>query len=180
MSRRIAPGSMAAMIAALLALAACGGPSTEDKSPTASTESTAVGNESTAPPSALQSTDVCGLVSDAEFQQATGFALHGRKSWPGESPGCDWELAGDPPGLHKLSLNLRYRDGRKRFDFVTQSLPAVPDLGDAAAKTGGDINGTVWAVKGQTLATLNYSLPVGTSDPDAVVVPLMRLVLSRQ
>lgn len=62
---------------------------------------------------------------------------------------------------------------------MSQSLPGIPNLGDAAAKTGGNINGTVWAVKGDALVTLNYSLPVSTTDPEPVVVPLVRLILAR-
>jgi len=132
-----------------------------------------------APSAEARPADVCALVSDEEFRQATGFAVASKDGVPGEVPGCDWELVTEMPALHRLSLNLRFEGGRQRFDFVTNSMPAIPNLGDAAAKTGGNINGTVWAVKGDTLATLNYSLPVATADPDAVVVPLLRLVLSR-
>ena len=145
--------------------AAAGAPATDDPTP--------------APSAEARPADVCALVSDEEFRQATGFAVASKKGFSGEVPGCDWELVTDMPALHRLSLNLRFEGGRQRYDFVTNTMPAIPDLGDAAAKTGGNINGTVWAVKGDTLATLNYSLPVATADPDAVVVPLLRLVLSR-
>ena len=162
----------------LLGLGACGKGPEGQSSPAAAVDSQS-SRESAPAATTAQTTDACALLTDEEFQQATGYAVHDKKSFPGEAPGCDWGLAGDPPGVHRLSVIIRYKDGRQRFDFVTQSFPSIPNLGDAAAKNGGNINGTVWAVKGDTLVTLNYALPVTTVDPDTVTVPLVRVILSR-
>ena len=179
MNRLVTFAHLAVLATTALVLTACKDPPDTQNPPTAAAEQRGNDADSAQTP-AVQAVDVCALLTDEEFQQATGFAVDNKKSWPGAAPGCDWELKSDSRGLHRLAAELRSEGGRKRFDFVTQSLPAIPDLGDAAAKTGGNINGTVWAVKGDTLVTMNYSLPVTTADPDPVVVPLVRLILSRQ
>jgi hypothetical protein len=169
----------AALSIVLLGLGAC------DKAPESQNASQAMVNGASSteePPAAspTQSTDVCTLLSDEEIQQTTGVAVVSKKSFPDRAaPGCDWELESKPQGLHRLSITIQAENGRKRFDFVSQSLSPIADLGDAAAKTGGDINGTVWAVKGDTLVTLRYTLPVTTKNPDALTLPPLKLLLSR-
>ena len=60
------------------------------------------------------------------------------------------------------------------------SLTPVAGLGDAAVKTGGNTDGTVWAMAGDFMVTLRYALPVDTADPDPLVLPLVKIILSRR
>ncbi len=159
-------------VLSIIALAGCG----ESREGQAS--AAAPGPAESAPAPAAVAEDACALVTAAEFQQATGFPVRDKKSFSGASPGCEWQLETD--AVHRISMDIRAPGGRERFDFMASgSLAKIPDLGDGAVQTGGNMDGTVWAVTDDTLVTLRYSLPVTTSDPNAVVLPLMRLILSR-
>lgn len=169
----------AALSVVFLGLVACDR-APENSTPAQAKVDGASPTEAPPPTSPAQTTDVCTLLSDEEIQQTTGFAVLSKKSFPDSAaPGCDWELKSHSEGLHRLSVTVQPENGRKRFDFLSQSLPPITDVGDAAAKTGGDISGTVWAVKGDTLVTLRYALPVTTKDPDPLTLPPLKLLLSK-
>jgi hypothetical protein len=143
-------------------------------------------NETAAAPEAAPSAqaeprpDACTLVTDEEFQQATGFAVLKKTSSEPADAGCTWELKTDHAPLHRISIDIKGPGGRERFDFMASgSLKKIPDLGDGAVQTGGDTEGTVWALTEDTLVTLRYALPVTTGAADPVVLPLLKLLLSR-
>jgi hypothetical protein len=176
----------AACAITLIGLGACGGKAPEGESSAKPAAGAETASAAETPPSAgtAQATDVCTLLSDEEFQQSTGYAVASKKTLPGAgkffAPGCEWELKSSPQGLHRMTINVQTQDGRERFKLVSPSMAAVPDVGDEAVKNGGNTEGTFWAVKGDTLVTLRYALPVTTTDPDPLVVPLLKLVVSRQ
>ena len=173
----------AVMAITLVGLVGCGGKAPETTAGAAAAENA---SDAETPPVATpaQTVDVCTLLSDEEIQQSTGYAIARKKTLPGAgkffAPGCEWELKSDPQGLHRISINVQNQDGRERFNLVSPSMPVVPGVGDAAVKNGGNTDGTFWAVKGDTLVTLRYALPVKTIDPDPLVMPLLKLVVSRQ
>jgi hypothetical protein len=167
---------MARFVAILLVvtLAGCG------ESPEGQAQTAAAKPPEAAP--AAQPQDACTLLTDEEFQQATGFAPANKKSFPGESPGCEWEYRTEAStaGVYRISAIIKPSGGRQRFDFMSSgSLKKIPELGDGAVQTGGNMDGTVWALTGDTLVTLRYSLPLTTPDANPVVLPLVRTMLSR-
>jgi hypothetical protein len=168
---------MARFVAILLmvTLAGCGRESPES-------QTTAVASKPAEAAPAAQPQDACTLLTDEEFRQATGFAPANKKSFPGENPGCEWQYKTDAStaGVYRISVIIKPSGGRERFDFMASgSLKKIPEVGDGAVQTGGNMDGTVWAVTGDALVTLRYSLPLTTPDANPVVLPLLKALLSR-
>jgi hypothetical protein len=166
------------LVVALLTLAGCSKAPESKNQPAASAQSA---SPSAPPPAAdpAPTADLCTLLTDEEFQQATGFPVLNKKTY---ATGCDWALKTDTamPGGHRISADIKTPGGRERFNFMSSgSLKKIPGLGDGAVQTGGNMDGTVWAVTGDTLVTLRYALPVTTADPNLVVLPLLKEILPR-
>ena len=83
------------------------------------------------------------------------------------------------PGSHYIELSEVPTGGRKRFDFLSQGFEHLPDVGDDAVTSGGNTDGVVRALSGDRMITLTYALPVDTPDANPLVLPLLRLALSR-
>ena len=178
----------------VLALVGCGpsqsadasaaGRSAASRDPAAGSGSPAGTSAASASVEAGRAADPCGLLTDAELQQTTGYPIRSKESLEGNggsfASGCRWVLDTDKgvPGLHTISLEVRSSGGRARFDFLREGLTQVPGLGDGAVKAGGNTAGTIWAVTGDRLVKLDYSLPVDVVDPDPKVLPLVEKVLS--
>lgn len=167
----------------LLALAAC---SESPESPRQiSSLTTSSSNESPRTSDGGGAIDPCRLLTDEEIERTTGYPVLNRKTVAGSGgfspPGCVWELKSGKgiPGLHRISIDVIRSGGRERFKLMNALTP-VAGLGDGAVKTGGNTDGTVWAVAGDFMVTLRYALPVDTADPDPLVLPLVRIILSRQ
>jgi hypothetical protein len=166
----------------LLTMAACGeSPGTQKLgSKVSEPENSSV---PAAPKGATASIDVCALLTDGEIERTTGYPVVSKKPMAasGNFSGCEWNLGTDgaAPGLHRISLDVRTSGGRDRFKMLS-ALKPVPDLGDGAVQTGGNMDGTVWAVVRDTLITLRYALPVTTPDANPLVLPLVKMVVARQ
>lgn len=70
---------IATLTVMLMTLAACGKPP-QSADPRIAAAPTGVGAPQPATP-AGHTTDLCTVLTDEEFQQATGFAVHARESW---------------------------------------------------------------------------------------------------
>jgi hypothetical protein len=168
----------------LLTLAACSEP--PQSPPQINTSTPSSSTDSPRPTDAGGAIDPCTLLANEEIQRTTGYPVLKNRTVTGSGgfspPGCDWELKTGKgiPGLHRISVDVIRSGGRERFKFLSTSLTPVAGLGDGAVKTGGNMDGTVWAVAGDSLVTLRYALPVDTADPDPLVLPLVKLILSRQ
>lgn len=167
----------------LLGLAACSQSPQSPRQIATSTPSSS--NDS--PPTADRgrAIDPCKLLTDEEIERTTSYPVLNKKTVAGSGgfspPGCDWGLKSGKgiPGLHRISIDVISSGGRERFKLMA-SLTPVAGLGDAAVKTGGNTDGTVWAVAGDFMVTLRYALPVDTADPDPLVLPLVKIILSRR
>ena len=135
------------------------------------------------PPSAAAELDVCALLTADEVQDATGFAVAGTERI--ESQSCAWKLdTGTYAGLHSVRLRLMASGGRKQFDFLANQMfevppEHVPGLGDDAVKLATVPDGSIHAVVGDRLLTLDFSMPLDVRDPYTPLVPLVRTALSR-
>jgi hypothetical protein len=142
-------------------------------------------NDLSRTPDGSRAIDPCTLLTDEEIKRTTGYPVLYKKTVTGSGkfspPGCNWELKSNKgiPGLHRISIDVVSSGGRERFKLMS-SLTPVAGLGDGAVKTGGNTDGTVWAVAGDSLVTLRYALPVDTADPDPLVLPLIKIILSRR
>ena len=121
-------------------------------------------------------TDICALLSAAQIEEFALVPLDGTRPIPN---GCRWVLdTGSPvPEAHGITAEVTSSGGRAQFDTMS-ALERVPGIGDDAAKLGGNTDGTVWAVRGDTLVKLQYALPIDTTDADPIVLPLLELVLN--
>ena len=135
----------------------------------------------TAPPASTggSTVDACALLTDQEIKAATHFATTGHEA--GQATDCRWTLdtGSDLPGLHSIRLAIQLTGGREQWDFLSQGLPQVPALGDGAFKLGGNTDGSIKALAGDRVISLDYSLPVQTADPDPLIIPLLKSALSR-
>ena len=166
----------------LFALAAC---SESPQSPRQIARSTPSSSNDSRTTVGGEAIDSCTLLTDEEIAQTTGYPVLRKKTVAGSGgfspPGCNWELKSDKgiPGLHRISIDVIRSGGKERFKLMNALTP-VAGLGDGAVKTGGNTDGTVWAVAGDFMVTLRYALPVDTADPDPLVLPLVKIILSRQ
>ena len=167
----------------LLALAACSESPQSPRQIATSTPSSS--NELPRKPDGGEAIDPCTLLTDEEIKRTTGYPVLNKNTVTGSGkfspPGCIWELKTNKgiPGLHRISIDFIRSGGRERFNFISPSLTPIAGLGDGAVKAGGNTDGTVWAVAGDSLVTLRYALPVGTADPDPLVLPLVKIMLTR-
>jgi hypothetical protein len=193
MTRYLAVASTTLSTLMVLVVTACGeSPKGQTQSPASTTSRSAASTASTSSPAAplatdqSPTTDPCTVLTDEEVQAATGYSVLNKKAFPGNGgpeSGCDWALKTDAgvPGMHRISMSIRRPGGRERFNFMSSgSLEKIPEVGDGAIKSGGNTDGTFWAVSGDTLVTLRYAMPVTVSDPDPLVVPLLKTIVSRQ
>jgi hypothetical protein len=143
----------------------------------------AVGCPGFTPPPApsFQAMDVCSLLTDEEIETATGFKSLGSEPLGaiGGDAGCAWTLDTQPIPS-SIQLTVMDSGGREEFDFIANELyetppEHIPGLGDDAVKT----NDAVYAVVGDRLLRLRFTLWGSTADPHALVVPLVELALSR-
>jgi hypothetical protein len=120
---------------------------------------------------------VCALLTREQVEDFTGFPL--REAQAQGAAGCRWLLeAGSPqPDRHFVAIEVKQPGGRAEFDFFS-ALEKVPGIGDGAVKSGGNTDGTVWAVVGDSLVKLTYALPLTTPDADPIVLPLVELALN--
>jgi hypothetical protein len=176
----VAVAAMAFLLAACGSGAAPGGTST---GVAAADSGSATGGQSAAPDQAI---DVCGLLTHDEIKQATGHGVKSQEADTGgglsRAPGCTWVLDTgsdmDLAGIHSISIDVTRPGGRSKFDFLA-GLPTVSGIGDGAKEMGGNIGGDVWAVKGDALVHLSYALPADVTDADPLVLPLVKLALSK-
>ena len=167
----------------LLVLAACSESPQSPRQVATSTPSSS--NDLPRTPDGGTAIDPCTLLTDEEIKRTTGYPVLNKKTVTGSGgfspPGCDWELKSNKgiAGLHRISIDVIRSGGRQRFKLMASSLTPVAGLGDGAVKTGGNTDGTVWAMAGDSLVTLRYALPVDTADPDPLVLPLIKIILTR-
>lgn len=135
------------------------------------------------PPSRAPEADVCALLTDAEIEQATGYRPLGKESATAIDPSCTWRLDTDLD-LDFIEISVIASGGREPFDFVANQMfedppEHIPGLGDDAVKTATIPGGAVYAIVGDTLVTLRFSLPLSVADPYSLVVPLLEAALPR-
>jgi Protein of unknown function (DUF3558) len=175
------------LLPVLLVLAACApGPSDVSEAPASSAANVPDAGASSAPGSAAAPVagsdagglaDACGLLTDADIEAVTGYAVETRQPAGGFSPiGCQWDLdEGDPDLTARLLLNVVESGGRAQFDSFRETLfepVAVPELGDDAVDDGGFI----LAVEGDAVVGLGYP---GFAFEDGMAAALVEIVLSR-
>lgn len=176
-------GRATGMSLILLALAACSESPQSPRQIASSTPSSS--NDSPRTPDGGEAIDPCKMLTDEEIERTTGYPVLNKKTVAGNGrsspPGCDWELKSGKgiPGLHRISIDVIRSGGRERFKLLNALTP-LAGLGDGAVKTGGNAGGTVWAVAGDFMVTVRYALPADTADPDLLVLPLVKIILSRQ
>ena len=136
------------------------------------------------PPPTVTGRDACALLSEEDIERATGLGTLsvGPAVGLGIDTGCRWALDSGP--LEYIQLTVQETGGRERFDYIANEMyetppEHVPDLGDDAIKTGTVPGGSVYAVVGDHLITLQFSLPFSVDDPYALVLPLVEAALSR-
>jgi len=183
MNPLILMAQVAGMSLILLGLVACSESPQSPRQITTSKPSSA--NDLPRTPDGSRAVDPFTLLTDEEIKRTTGYPVLNKKTVTGSGkffpPGCNWELKTNKgiPGLHRISIDVISSGGRERFKLMS-SLTPVAGLGDGAVKTGGNTDGTVWALAGDSLVTLRYALPVDTTDPDPPALPLVKIILSRQ
>jgi hypothetical protein len=164
----------------ILLLAACGATpgNTGDSGSAASQDQSAA---TVGPQSDAGALDVCAMLTDAQVEEATGFAVVSKE--PGGGQGfadgsCRWVLDTDASDVDTAGfiVSVQRPGGRAQFDILASEMPHVPDLGDDAYRQGDSI----WAVKGDALVVLAYSfLSSEQGDPGTVVLPLVGSILSQ-
>jgi hypothetical protein len=139
-------------------------------------------------PSSPPAIDVCALLTDDEIERATGYPVLDSEPAGGnfQDASCRWTLDADPslPGLYWIEMEVMASGGRDQFDFLAEEAYVdppehVPGLGDDAIKTATIPAGQVYAVVGDRLVTLSFSMPLFVDDPYVLVVPLVETALGR-
>jgi hypothetical protein len=134
-------------------------------------------------PSKAPAVDVCALLTDQDIKQATGFkVLSSEAGGKATEPNCTWTLDTGSLIDNWVELAVMSSGGKAKFDFwataYSPPLEHVPGIGDDAIKTATIPGGTVYAVTGDRLLTLSFSLPLDLDDPYALVVPLAGMAMS--
>ena len=134
------------------------------------------GGASPTPDGGAGATDICALLSSVQIEEFAMVPLKEARPLP---TGCRWVLDSDSmvPDMHGLTAEVTPSGGRARFDALSALTP-VPGIGDGAVKSGGNTDGTVWAVRGDTLVKVQYALPLDVTDADPVVLPLLELLIN--
>jgi hypothetical protein len=163
----------------LAACAPASAPATSDDPPAPTPASSALASASPKPASSNGSAaiDACGLLTEAEIMDVTGYAVESMQPAGGFTPtGCQWDLdEGDPDLTARLLLNVQSTGGRAQYDSYAASLfsPApVAGLGDEAVDDGG----FVLAVQGDVVVGLGYP---GFAFEDGWAAALVEIVLGR-
>jgi len=119
--------------------------------------------------------DACALLTDAEIKDATGHGV--AKKAPGPQMGifdvgCHWQL--DDPNASEITLGAISPGGKNYFDtFLAPGAEShIAGLGDDAVR---DVGGSVTAVKGDALVSIDWVAFPGNKD---MPVTLMRLALA--
>ena len=172
-----------------LVLAACGSSTGGAGTPPAATNSAtelpgAADGDSGGGDSAV---DACSLVTDADMKRTTTFAVLSQQATTvglSQTPGCTWSLdAGSgAAGAESVEIDVVSPGGRDRYDFQSGGVKPEAMLhgyGDAAFWSGGDLSGDIWAVKGDAMVHIAYSLPVDANRPQELIFPLLPLILSK-
>ena len=173
-------GRVVLLLIASLALGACS---------TVGPDAGVSASEATQPPSApanaasATADDPCQLLTDGEIQRYTSHPLLKRESGTGlRGRDCTWVLNTgsdlDVAGIHSISIETVPTGGREIFDALA-GLPSLAGIGDGAVEQGGNTGGDIWAVTGDSLLHLTYALPADVVDADPIVVPLVKLAVSR-
>jgi hypothetical protein len=138
------------------------------------------------PPSAAAAIDACALLTQAQVETSTRFQILETKpeALPGRDPKCTWTLDTQPfPGTDYIELALMSTGGRAQFEFLAGAydppLEHVPGVADDAIKTATIPDGAVYALAGDRLLTLQFSLPLSVDDPYSLVMPLVNTAVSR-
>jgi hypothetical protein len=170
-------GALASTAALALALAACGGGPASPTQPSATAGGAGSG---TTPPAAtagsnpggpaapggINGDDACGVQSAGDIQAATGGTIS--SSAPAKNlqlfaPGCQYDLT-LPGASSPVTVNVQViqTGGRVVYDANAEGsgLPEIAGIGDAAVNQR---RGTVLAIKGDTLVSVEY---IGPSGPD--------------
>lgn len=160
-------------------LAACAS-SAPSSDPSGTPEPVASASTSASPPAASTGgslADACGLLTDAEIEDVTGYPVESRQPAGGFSPiGCQWDLdEGDPELTARLLLNVLPTGGRAQFDSFRATLfepTPLAGLGDEAVDDGG----FVLAIEGDAIVGLGYP---GFAFEDGMAASLVEIVLGR-
>jgi hypothetical protein len=137
------------------------------------------------PPSTAAAIDLCALLTDEEIEQATGFkpSEHDPATEFGSDASCYWTLSTGEVFPGRLTLNILESGGAEEFGFLTTAydppLEHIAGLGDDAVQTATIPDGAIYALVGDRLVTLEFSVPLSIDDPYALVESLMALALSR-
>ena len=130
--------------------------------------------------------DACALLTQDEIETATDFKVLEiqPQAVPGQDPSCTWTLDTEPfPGADYIELTVQSSGGQAEFDFLATAydppLERVTGIGDDAIKTATIPGGAVYAVVGDRLVTLRFTVPLAVDDPYALVVPLLALAVPR-
>jgi hypothetical protein len=135
------------------------------------------------PTDAAQAIDVCALLTEDEIKQATGTPV--AKTEQTESLSCTWSLdSGSFVGNHFVRLRLLPSGGREQFDFLANEMfdtppEHVPGLGDDAIKMASIPDGSIHALVGDRLLSLEFTMPLDMDDPYALLVPLLKAAVGR-
>jgi hypothetical protein len=135
-----------------------------------------------------QASPICALIPVDDITTATSFdaGVGVGEGLPGDGffdPGCRWTLdtGSTVAGLHNVTVAVAGTGGGARFDALASSLQPLTGVGDRAGWSGGNTDGNGWAVIGDKLVHVTYTLPVDTTEEDALftVKQLLNLVVPR-
>ncbi|HEX8025185.1 MAG TPA: hypothetical protein VF484_03175 [Candidatus Limnocylindrales bacterium] len=134
-------------------------------------------------PSVAPATDVCSLLTAQDLESATKFHVvsHEAGGTPAE-PNCTWTLDTGSVIDNWVELAVLSPGGKDKFNLwataYSPPLEHVPGVGDDAIKTATIPGGAVYALVGDRLFTVSFSLPLEVDDPYALVVPLAKLAVT--
>ena len=138
------------------------------------------------PPSASIGANACMLLTPREIESALAVKVLeiDPAEIPGQDPTCVWTLDTEPfPGSDYVQLTVKSVGGREQFDFLAGAydppLEHLTGIADDAIKTATIPGGAVYAVVGDRLITLQFTVPLAIEDPYALVVPLLELAVPR-
>ena len=128
------------------------------------------------PDAGTGNSDICALLDAAQIEEFVQAPLEVARPL---AAGCRWVLESDSPvpDRFNVTVDVTRSGGRAQFDALS-ALEPVPGIGDGAVKSGGNTDGTAWALTGDTLVKLQYALPLTTIDADPVVLPLLELIVN--